>query len=173
MKAERNKRAIILEAEAAKQDKVLRAEGEKQSKILMAEGDKEARIREAEGIKEAKELEAQGEARAIEEIAKAEQNRIELLREANLDERILAYKSFESLAEVAKGPANKVFIPSNAIETLGALGAIGEIFKEKQAKKLPLNNTEKNNKSEKEKWDTISLFIIENSEYDIMEFFGY
>lgn len=73
----------------------------------MAEGDKEARIREAEGIKEAKELEAQGEARAIEEIAKAEQNRIELLREANLDERILAYKSFESLAEVAKGPANK------------------------------------------------------------------
>ncbi|AJG91065.1 TPA: SPFH/Band 7/PHB domain protein [Bacillus anthracis] len=132
MKAERNKRAIILEAEAAKQDKVLRAEG-----------DKEARIREAEGIKEAKELEAQGEARAIEEIAKAEQNRIELLREANLDERILAYKSFESLAEVAKGPANKVFIPSNAIETLGTLGAIGEIFKEKQAKKLPLNNTEK------------------------------
>ncbi|BCC58673.1 MULTISPECIES: SPFH domain-containing protein [Bacillus] len=132
MKAERNKRAIILEAEAAKQDKVLRAEG-----------DKEARIREAEGIKEAKELEAQGEARAIEEIAKAEQNRIELLREANLDERILAYKSFESLAEVAKGPANKVFIPSNTIETLGTLGAIGEIFKEKQAKKLPSNDTGK------------------------------
>ncbi|PFU26953.1 SPFH domain-containing protein [Bacillus cereus] len=132
MKAERNKRAIILEAEAAKQDKVLRAEG-----------DKEARIREAEGIKEAKELEAQGEARAIEEIAKAEQNRIELLREANLDERILAYKSFESLAEVAKGPANKVFIPSNAIETLGTLGAIGEIFKEKQVKKLPSNDTGK------------------------------
>ncbi|KYQ00221.1 putative stomatin/prohibitin-family membrane protease subunit YbbK [Bacillus cereus] len=132
MKAERNKRAIILEAEAAKQDKVLRAEG-----------DKEARIREAEGIKEAKELEAQGEARAIEEIAKAEQNRIELLREANLDERILAYKSFESLAEVAKGPANKVFIPSNAIETLGTLGAIGEIFKEKQAKRLPSSDTPK------------------------------
>ena len=53
-----------------------------------------------------------------------------MLREANLDERILAYKSFESLAEVAKGPANKVFIPSNAIETLGTLRAIGEIFKE-------------------------------------------
>lgn len=132
MKAERNKRAIILEAEAAKQDKVLRAEG-----------DKEARIREAEGLKEAKELEAQGEARAIEEIAKAEQNRIELLRAADLDERVLAYKSFESLIEVAKGPANKVFIPSNAIETLGTLGAIGEIFKEKQAKKLPSSDTEK------------------------------
>lgn len=66
-----------------------------------------------------------------------------MLREANLDERILAYKSFESLIEVAKGPANKVFIPSNAIETLGTLGAIGEIFKEKQAKKLPSSDTEK------------------------------
>lgn len=134
MKAERNKRAIILEAEAARQDKVLRAEGEKQSKILIAEGDKEARIREAEGLREAKELEAEGEAKAIETIAKAEQNRIELLNAANLDERVLAYKSFESLAEVAKGPANKVFIPSNAIETLGTLGAIGEIFKEKKEK---------------------------------------
>ncbi|WP_369899960.1 SPFH domain-containing protein [Bacillus manliponensis] len=132
MKAERNKRAIILEAEAARQDKVLRAEGEKQSKILIAEGDKEARIREAEGLRQAKELEAEGEAKAIETIAKAEQNRIELLNAANLDERVLAYKSFESLAEVAKGPANKVFIPSNAIETLGTLGAIGEIFKEKK-----------------------------------------
>ncbi|MFD0771451.1 SPFH domain-containing protein [Bacillus sp. CGMCC 1.60114] len=138
MKAERNKRAIILEAEAAKQDKVLRAEGEKQSKILMAEGDKEARIREAEGLRQAKELEAQGEAKAIEEIARAEQNRIQMLRQAGLDERVLAYKSFESLTEIAKGPANKVFLPSNAVETLGSLGAIGELFKEK---KLPSIDT--------------------------------
>ncbi|PEZ02179.1 peptidase [Bacillus sp. AFS018417] len=140
MKAERNKRAIILEAEAAKQDKVLRAEGEKQSKILMAEGDKEARIREAEGLRQAKELEAQGEAKAIEEIAKAEQKRIQMLRQAGLDERVLAYQSFESLTEIAKGPANKVFLPSNAVETLGSLGAIGELFKEKQ---LPSIDTKK------------------------------
>lgn len=131
MKAERNKRAIILEAEAAKQDMVLRAEGDKQSKILIAEGDREARIREAEGIRQAKELEALGEARAIEAIAQAEQNRIRLLKEAGLTEQILAYKSFEALHEVAKGPANKVFIPSNAVETLGSLGALGELFKDK------------------------------------------
>ncbi|WP_020060944.1 SPFH domain-containing protein [Bacillus sp. 123MFChir2] len=140
MKAERNKRAIILEAEAAKQDKVLRAEGEKQSKILMAEGDKEARIREAEGLREAKELEAQGEARAIEEIAKAEQTRIQMLRQSGLDERVLAYQSFESLAEIAKGPANKVFLPSNAVETLGSLGAIGELFKEKRQLSIDAKN---------------------------------
>ena len=81
-----------------------------------------------------------------------------MLREANLDERILAYKSFESLAEVAKGPANKVFIPSNAIETLGTLGAIGEIFKEKSERNYLQMIQEKNNKSEEEKWYTISLF---------------
>ncbi|WP_410771100.1 SPFH domain-containing protein [Fontibacillus sp. BL9] len=129
MKAERNKRAIVLEAEAAKQDMILRAEGDKQSKILKAEGDKEARIREAEGLRQAQELEALGEAKAIEAVAQAEQVRIEMLRNAALNEQVLAYQSFEALKEVAKGPANKVFIPSNAIETLGSLGAIGEIFK--------------------------------------------
>ncbi len=129
MKAERNKRAIVLEAEAAKQDMILRAEGDKQSKILKAEGDKEARIREAEGLRQAQELEALGEAKAIQAVAEAEKSRIELLRDAALNESVLAYQSFEALKEVAKGPANKVFIPSNAIETLGSLGAIGEIFK--------------------------------------------
>ncbi|MGG6314625.1 SPFH domain-containing protein [Paenibacillus macerans] len=129
MKAERNKRAIVLEAEAAKQDMILRAEGDKQSKILKAEGDKEARIREAEGLRQAQELEALGEAKAIEAVAAAEKARIEMLRDAALNESVLAYQSFEALKEVAKGPANKVFIPSNAIETLGSLGAIGEVFK--------------------------------------------
>ncbi|GIP50697.1 Modulator of FtsH protease HflK [compost metagenome] len=129
MKAERNKRAIVLEAEAAKQDMILRAEGDKQSKILKAEGDKEARIREAEGFRQAQELEALGQAKAIESVAAAEKARIEMLRDAALNEAVLAYQSFEALKEVAKGPANKVFIPSNAIETLGSLGAISEVFK--------------------------------------------
>lgn len=129
MKAERNKRAIVLEAEAAKQDMILRAEGDKQSKILKAEGDKEARIREAEGLRQAQELEALGRAKAIQAIAEAEKNRIEMLRAAQLDENVLAYKSFEALAEIAKGPANKVFLPSSVTDALGSVGAIGEIFK--------------------------------------------
>ena len=135
MKAERSKRAIVLEAEAAKQDMILRAEGDKQSKILKAEGDKEARIREAEGLRQAQELEALGRAKAIEAVAAAEKSRIEMLRDAALNEQVLAYQSFDALKEVAKGPANKVFIPSNAIETLGSLGAIGEVFKNGKAEK--------------------------------------
>jgi regulator of protease activity HflC (stomatin/prohibitin superfamily) len=133
MKAERSKRAIVLEAEAAKQDVILRAEGDKQSKILKAEGDKEARIRQAEGFRQAQELEALGQAKAIQAVAEAEKTRIELLRSAGLDENVLAYRSFEALTEIAKGAANKVFLPVGAIDTLSSLGAIGEVFRTKKA----------------------------------------
>jgi regulator of protease activity HflC (stomatin/prohibitin superfamily) len=134
MKAERNKRAIVLEAEAARQDMILRAEGDKQSKILKAEGDKEARIREAEGMRTAQELEAEGRAKAIEVVADAERVRIEMLKQASLDSNILAYKSFEALQEVAKGPANKVFLPAQVLDTLGSVGAIAEMFAAKNEK---------------------------------------
>jgi len=129
MKAERSKRAIVLEAEAAKQDMILRAEGDKQSKILKAEGDKEARIRQAEGFRSAQELEGQGQAAAIHIVAEAEKKRMQLIKEAGLDENVLAYKSFEALIEVSKGAANKIFIPIGAVDTLGSIGAISEVFK--------------------------------------------
>ncbi|TFE28209.1 SPFH domain-containing protein [Cohnella luojiensis] len=132
MKAERSKRAIVLEAEAAKQDVILRSEGDKQSKILKAEGEKEARIRQAEGLRQAQELEALGQAKAIQAVAEAEKIRIELLRAAGLDENVLAYRSFEALSEIAKGAANKVFLPVSAVDTLGSIGAIGEVFKAKK-----------------------------------------
>lgn len=131
MKAERSRRAIILEAEAAKQDMILRAEGDKTSKILRSEGDKEARILQAEGFKMSQELEAEGQSKAIMLVANAERNRIEQLRVAGLDDRVLVYKSFEALKEISMGPANKVFIPTGAVETLGSIGAIGEMLKEK------------------------------------------
>ncbi len=129
MKAERSKRAIVLEAEAAKQDMILRAEGDKQSKILKAEGDKEARIRQAEGLREAQVLEAQGEAKAISSVAEAEKNRIELIRSAGLDDMVLTYRSLEALTDISKGAANKVFIPTRAVDTLGSIGAIGDMLK--------------------------------------------
>lgn len=133
MKAERNRRAIILEAEAAKQDMILRAEGDKTSKILRSEGEKEARILQAEGFKLSQELEAEGQSKAIMLVADAERNRIEQLRAAELDDRVLVYKSFEALKEISQGPANKVFIPSSALETLGSIGAIGDMLKEKKS----------------------------------------
>ena len=72
MKAERDKRAVILEAEGARQSAIARAEGEKQSKILQAEAEKEANIRRAEGLRESQLLEAEGKAKAVETIAKAQ-----------------------------------------------------------------------------------------------------
>jgi regulator of protease activity HflC (stomatin/prohibitin superfamily) len=131
MKAERSKRAIVLEAEAAKQDMILRAEGDKKSKILKAEGDKEARIRQAEGFRQAQELEGQGQAAAIHIVAEAEKTRMQLIKEAGLDENVLAYKSFEALIEISKGAANKIFIPVKSVETLGGIGMISEVFKSK------------------------------------------
>ncbi|WP_181305797.1 SPFH domain-containing protein [Rufibacter sp. XAAS-G3-1] len=117
MKAERNRRATILEAEAAKQDMILRAEGDRASKILRAEGDRAA-----------VELDALGQAKAITDIAEAEKARIRLLIEAGLDERVLTYRSFEALEKLAMGPANKIFMPSAAVETLGNIGAIGDML---------------------------------------------
>jgi regulator of protease activity HflC (stomatin/prohibitin superfamily) len=117
IKAERTRRAVILEAEAAKQDNILRAEGERQSKILRAEGDRTAA-----------ELSALGQAAAIRSVAEAEKARIEMLTSARLTPEVLTWKSFEALQEMSKGPANKIFIPTSAIETLGSIGAIGEMI---------------------------------------------
>ncbi|HEX7056798.1 MAG TPA: SPFH domain-containing protein [Bacilli bacterium] len=135
MKAERNRRAIILEAEAAKQDMILRAEGDKTSKILRSEGEKEARILQAEGQSRSQELEAEGQAKAIRLIAEAERNRIEQLLASGLDETVLVYKSFEALKEIANGEANKIFLPTGAADALASVGAIGEMFKNKPDKK--------------------------------------
>jgi regulator of protease activity HflC (stomatin/prohibitin superfamily) len=128
MKAEREKRANILQAEGLRQSAILKAEGEKQSAILQAEGLKEARIREAEGLQEAQQLEAQGRAQAIRYVAEAERNRIEMLRAGELDSKVLTYQSFEALQQIAKGQATTLFVPTEAVGVLGALGALKTSF---------------------------------------------
>lgn len=124
MKAERVKRANILQAEGERQSAILQAEGEKQSAILRAEGGREARIREAEGLQEAQKLEANGRASAIQMVAEAEKARIELLKAGGLDSNVLTYQSFEALQGMANGPATTLFVPSEAVGVLGALGAL-------------------------------------------------
>ena len=128
MNAERNKRAMILESEAQRQSAITIAEGKKQAAILEAEADKESRIRKAVG-----------EAEAIREVAKAKAKEIEMVYEsiknANPDDKLVQLKSLEALQEVAKGEANKVFIPFEATSALASLGSIKEVMKdEKKAK---------------------------------------
>ena len=123
MNAERNKRALILQAE-----------GERQSAITIAEGQKAAAILQAEADKESKITRATGEADAIKKVANARAKEIELvygaLKAAKPDEKIVQLKSLEALKEIANGEANKVFIPFEATSTLSSLGSIKEIMKD-------------------------------------------
>ena len=125
MNAERNKRALILESEAQRQSAITIAEGKKQAAILEAEADKEAQIRRAAG-----------EAQAIREVAEAKAKEIQVVYEAikksDPDEKLVQLKSLEALEEVAKGEANKVFIPFEATNTLASLCAMKDIVTDKK-----------------------------------------
>ena len=127
MNAERNKRALILEAE-----------GERQSAITLAEGRKEAAILDAEAAKESAIRRAAGEAQAIKEVAEAKAKEIkmvyEAIKNAAPDDKLVQIKSLEALEKIANGEANKVFIPFEATSALSSLGAIKEVMKEDKKK---------------------------------------
>ncbi|WP_427169343.1 SPFH/Band 7/PHB domain protein [Fusobacterium nucleatum] len=116
MKAEREKRAKILEAQATRESAILVAEGEKQSAILRAEAEKEVKIKEAEG-----------RAQAILEVQKAEAEAIKVLNEAKPTKEILALKSFTTFEKVADGKSTKILIPSEIQNLAGFMQAIKEI----------------------------------------------
>lgn len=125
MNAERNKRAMILESEAQRQSAITIAEGKKQAAILEAEAYKESRIRRAVG-----------EAQAIKEVAEAKAKEIQMvydaMKKADPNDKLVQLKSLEALEEVAKGDANKVFIPFEATSALSSLGAMKEIVTDKK-----------------------------------------
>lgn len=133
MKAERSKRAAILNAEGERQSAIERAEGEKQSKILQAEAEKEANIRRAEGLRESQLLEAEGKAKAIDIIAQAEALAIDKVNraiiESGTNEVVVALKQVEALKELSKNPANKLILPVDTLSSLGSISAIAETFK--------------------------------------------
>lgn len=133
MKAERDKRAMILQAEGLRQSQIEKAEGEKQAKILSAEAEKQANIRRAEGLKESQLLEAEGKAKAIEQIAIAEAEAIRKVNQAIIEsgtnETVIALKQVEALKEMANNPANKLILPNETLSSLGSIAAIGEMLK--------------------------------------------
>jgi len=105
MRAERDRRAAILNAEGVKQSQILTAEGDKQSSILRAEGQAQAAI-----------LSAQGEARAIQQVFDA-------IHRGNPDSKLLAYQYLQMLPQIAQGPSNKVWIvPTELTQALKGIG---------------------------------------------------
>lgn len=102
MKAERERRAKILDAE-----------GEKRSAILIAEGQKESAVLRADAVKETKIREAQGEADAILTVQRARAEAVKLMNEAHPSEQVIALKSLEAFEKAADGKATKIIVPSN------------------------------------------------------------
>ena len=117
MKAEREKRAVIL-----------KADGEKQAAITAAEGEKESAILRADAVKQQRILEAEGEAQAILAVQKANADAIRLLNEAMPTDKVLALRSLEALAKVANGKATKIIIPSDLQNLGGVVPSIKELM---------------------------------------------
>ena len=127
MKAEREKRANILEAEGLRQAEILRAEGEKQGAILDAEGRKESAYRDAEARERLAEAEANATVMVSKAIAEGDVQAINYF---------VAQKYVESLKEIASADNSKlILMPLEASSVIGALGGIGELAKEAMAKK--------------------------------------
>ena len=122
MKAEREKRATILEAEGQRQGAILRAEGEKQSAILEAEGRREAAFRDAEARERAAQAEAEATRMVSDAIAKGDVNAINYF---------VALKYVEALHSIGIAPNQKViFMPMETAGVLASIGGIGELAKE-------------------------------------------
>jgi regulator of protease activity HflC (stomatin/prohibitin superfamily) len=120
MRADRAKRATVLQAEA-----ILRAEGLRQAAILNAEADQQANVLRAEGEKQARALRAEGEAEALKRI-------FTTAAEAGIEaSAMLGYKYLETLPQVAAGEANKLMLlPAGASDAMGAVAGLGAAFAE-------------------------------------------
>ena len=118
MKAERERREQILIAEGHKQSAILEAEGQKQAMILAAEAEKEAAVQKA-----------MGEAQAILEVQKATADGLKMLKEVEMDEAVLKFRSLETMEKAADGQATKIIVPADFQNLAGVVSALSEIAK--------------------------------------------
>ena len=115
MRAERERRQTVLEAQAHQEAVVSRAEGDKKAKILSAEAERDAQIALAEG-----------KAKSIRLVYEAEAAGIEKLNQARISEPVLKLKGIQALKDVADGRATKIYMPSDIASSVSSLGLIGE-----------------------------------------------
>lgn len=121
-----------MRAERERREKILVAEGEKQSQILVAEGKKQSMILEAEAQKAAAICKAQGEAEAILEVQKATADGLKMIKDVNLDEAMIKYRSLETMEKAANGQATKIIVPADFQNLAGIVTAVSEIAKSKK-----------------------------------------
>ncbi len=115
MRAERERRETVLQAEAHQESIVKRAEGDKRAKVLAAEAECEAQI-----------AIAKGKAESVRLVYQAEADGLEMLREANVNDTVLKLRGLEALKSVADGRATKIFLPNNLANTVSSLGSVAE-----------------------------------------------
>ena len=115
MRAERERRQTVLEAQAHQEAVVSRAEGDKKAKILAAEAERDAQI-----------ALAQGRARSIELVYQAEADGLKALKAAEIDESVLKLKGLEALKNVSDGRATKIYMPSDLTGIISTLGVAAE-----------------------------------------------
>lgn len=119
MRAEREKRQTLLEAEAHRQSIITRAEGDKQALVLKAEAERDAEI-----------AKAMGKAESIRLVYEAEAKGLEMLANANMNDNVLSLKKLDALKEMANGNATKMIIPSDVLTATSDTFLKGEMFGE-------------------------------------------
>lgn len=127
MKAERERRQLVLQAEGRKNADILVAEGEKRSQVLRAEAEKESLILHAEAVREQSIKEAEGKARAIEIVQTATARGLEMIKAVDVSKSVISLKSLETFEKVADGKATKIIIPSEIQSMAGLLASAKEI----------------------------------------------
>ena len=154
MKAERTRRAVVLEADGAREAAIAIAEGEKQAAILSAEGVKQEAILTAEGEAEAIRAVATADRFRFETVAEGEAEAIRsvygAIHDGNPSPDLIAIKYLEALGTIADGQATKIFVPAEMSATLGSIGAIAELFQTDGSNVQTGGSTDETDKEEAE-----------------------